>query len=130
VHPQRGPDALLLAGCDPAERYPALQALLPGAAAHVREDGTVVVAGVCSADEHERLLPYFVGASVLVVGSRQVPGRAWVHLAVDAEAAGGTDPVCTVVTAELAQRLGWCWPLVDGSGSGSVADTGRDAAAG
>jgi hypothetical protein len=74
----------------------------------------------------------FVGASVHVVGSRQVPGRAWVHLAVDVAAAGGLGPVGPVVTAELGQRLGWRWPVVDGSGTGSrtYADTGRAAAAG
>jgi hypothetical protein len=163
---ERGPNALLLAGCDPAERYPALQALLPGAAAHVQADGTVMVAGVGYADEREGLLPSFAGAAVWLVGSRQVAGRAWVHLAdelahdpdvvadpVTAErlagdaggagagageadttprphsgtgdradpctstlwgwgtaATGRSDPVCTVVTAELAQRVGWRWP--------------------
>jgi hypothetical protein len=65
----------------PAKRYPALQALLPYRTSHVEGDGTVAVAGVCYADEREHVLPYFAGASVLVVGSRQVPGRAWVHLA-------------------------------------------------
>lgn len=167
---EQRPDALLLAGCDPAARYPALQALLPGAVGHVHADGTVMVAGTCYGDEREGLLPYFAGAAVWLVGSRQVPGRAWVHLADDlayapdvladpvaaerlaGAAAGGagaadvlqqtatgeteemgeradpspstvwgtaatgrSDPVCTVVTTELAQRVGWRWPRVEGS---------------
>ncbi len=124
----------------------------------------MTVAGVSYADEREGLLPSFAGTAVWLVGSRQVAGRAWVHLADElahdadvladpvaverlagdaggagaeagaadttprprsgtgeradpspstvwgAAATGRIDPVCTVVTTELAQRVGWRWP--------------------
>jgi hypothetical protein len=78
---ERAPD-YLLAGCDPAERYPVpvLQALLPHRTSHVTSDGTVAVAGVRYADEREHLLACCAGIEVQVVRSQQVPGRAWVHL--------------------------------------------------